>query len=567
MKRWLIGFIVFIMICIPVMAFAEGDISSFSAVATEDGAYIDITVAAAKDITGASITKNGNVVGNPGNIGAGDSWSGGCEADSADRGQTVTLELTYTGSDGQSHSQTTTVSVPATGTTASETTTQTTPPPVSDTTAADETTTSSTPANAGVASATVSVSASDTSVKQGENVKLTYVVTNTGDKVLNYMELSEPSLGKINSVENVQPGEKLTFTYTLKNINQSFESKPRLTFVAEGKTQAVSGNTVNIKVSTAKLTVTLEVSKSQIDAGDPITLSGKVTNRGDIEFKEVVIAEKTLGELAVAENMDYGDSKSVTKEVTPEDSAVYQLVVTAKDRSGKKYTYSSKSVTVKVEDHPVPVTIDLTAQTDTVQLSEPGMVSFNIDVDNISNRALENVEITDQNDNTVQMISELPAGTMNIQYECMVNTTTDFIFTATVKVNGVTSNFRSAPIKVTIAEPVTTPSSTTTLATTTTTLTTTTSSGFKPIGNNTLTKVLIGLVVVIAIVITALIALVIYGNSIRPDTRRKVQSQRSVRTSNKRPGQNGRGRPGNSRPGNSRPGNSRPSGRNGYRPR
>ena len=146
------------------------------------------------------------------------------------------------------------------------------------------------------------------------------------------------------------------------------------------------------------------------------------------------------------------------------------------------------------------------------------MVSFSIDVDNISNKTLNNVKITDQNDNTVQVISELPAGSENIQYECMVNVTTEFIFTATVEVDGVTSNFRSAPIKVTIANDETTVSGeTTTLAETTTPGETTVSAG----GGNTLTKVLIGLVVVIAIVITALIALVIYGNSIRPEGRRK----------------------------------------------
>ena len=75
------------------------------------------------------------------------------------------------------------------------------------------------------------MSASETNVKQGENVKLTYVVTNTGDKTLSYVEVSEPSLGKINSGENLKPGEKLTFTYTLKNITQSFQSKPRLTYI------------------------------------------------------------------------------------------------------------------------------------------------------------------------------------------------------------------------------------------------------------------------------------------------------------------------------------------------
>lgn len=504
MKRWLAGFVVLLMIFAPVMGLAEGDIQSFTAQATEDGSYIDITVIAAKTVTNAKITKGGKTVGTPGDIEAGDRWEGGCNVDSSEAGSTVSLELSYTGSDGQSHSQSVSVSIPQ-----SETTT--TAPPA----------TTTPPTDTGTASASVKVSASETNVKQGENVKLTYVVTNTGDKTLTYVEVSEPSLGvvdKIDSSENLKPGEKITFTYTLRNIKQSFQSKPRLTYFADGKTQAVSGNTVNITVATAKLTATLEISESQIDPGDSITLTGRVTNKGDITFKSVTISEKSLGELGSASNMGSGESKTVTKQVTPQDSAVYQLVVTAVDSTGKKYTYSSKSVTVKVADNPVPVTIDLTAQTDTVQLSEPGMVSFSIDVDNISNKTLSNVKITDQNDNTVQVIDELPAGSENIQYECMVNATTEFIFTATVEVDGVTSNFRSAPIKVTIANNETTAAGeTTTLTETTTPGETAVSAG----GGNTLTKVLIGLVVVIAIVITALIALVIYGNSIRPEGRRK----------------------------------------------
>ncbi|MFR1758692.1 MAG: hypothetical protein ACLSX2_03255 [Christensenellaceae bacterium] len=503
MKRWLAGFVVLLMIFAPVMGLAEGDIQSFTAQATEDGSYIDITVIAAKPVTNAKITKGGKTVGSPGALAAGDDWSGNCAVDPSEAGSTVTLTLEYTDAAGQGHSQRVSVSIPQAATTPPTTPAGTTP---------------TTPADTGTASASIKVSASETNVKQGENVKLTYVVTNTGDKTLSYVEVSEPSLGKINSGENLKPGEKLTFTYTLKNITQSFQSKPRLTYIADGKTQSASGNTVNITVATAKLTATLEVSKSQIDPGDSITLTGKVTNKGDITFKSVTISEKSLGELGSASNMGSGESKTVTKQVTPQDSAVYQLVVTAVDSTGKKYTYSSKSVTVKVADNPVPVTIDLTAQTDTVQLSEPGMVSFSIDVDNISNKTLSNVKITDQNDNTVQVIDELPAGSENIQYECMVNATTEFIFTATVEVDGVTSNFRSAPIKVTIANNETTAAGeTTTLTETTTPGETAVSAG----GGNTLTKVLIGLVVVIAIVITALIALVIYGNSIRPEGRRK----------------------------------------------
>lgn len=502
MKRWLAGFVVLLMIFAPVMGLAEGDIQSFTAQATEDGSYIDITVIAAKPVTNAKITKGGKTVGSPGTLAAGDDWSGNCAVDPSEAGSTVSLELSYTGSDGQSHSQSVSVSIPQAATTPSSTTT----------------TTTTTPADTGTASASIRVSASETNVKQGENVKLTYVVTNTGDKTLSYVEVSEPSLGKINSGENLKPGEKLTFTYTLKNITQSFQSKPRLTYIADGKTLSASGNSVNITVATAKLTATLEISESQIDPGDSITLTGRVTNKGDITFKSVTISEKSLGELGSASNMGSGESKTVTKKVTPQNSAVYQLVVTAVDSTGKKYTYSSKSVTVKVADNPVPVTIDLTAQTDTVQLSEPDMVSFSIDVDNISNKTLSNVKITDQNDNTVQVIDELPAGSENIQYECMVNATTEFIFTATVEVDGVTSNFRSAPIKVTIANNETTaPGETTTLTETTVSSETAVSAG----GGNTLTKVLIGLVVVIAIVITALIALVIYGNSIRPEGRRK----------------------------------------------
>ena len=47
MKRWLAGFVVLLMIFAPVMGLAEGDIQSFTAQATEDGSYIDITVIAA----------------------------------------------------------------------------------------------------------------------------------------------------------------------------------------------------------------------------------------------------------------------------------------------------------------------------------------------------------------------------------------------------------------------------------------------------------------------------------------------------------------------------------------
>lgn len=54
-----------------VMGLAEGDIQSFTAQATEDGSYIDITVIAAKTVTNAKITKGGKTVGTPGDIEAG----------------------------------------------------------------------------------------------------------------------------------------------------------------------------------------------------------------------------------------------------------------------------------------------------------------------------------------------------------------------------------------------------------------------------------------------------------------------------------------------------------------
>jgi hypothetical protein len=86
------------------------------------------------------------------------------------------------------------------------------------TSAESESTTTTTTAPSGQPSATVKVSASKTSVKQGENVTLTYEITNAGNVNLSYVELSEPSLGKIASTENLGPrGKEGLYLYHQKH--------------------------------------------------------------------------------------------------------------------------------------------------------------------------------------------------------------------------------------------------------------------------------------------------------------------------------------------------------------
>jgi len=376
--------------------------------------------------------------------------------------------------------------------------------------------------------ASVTVTASSTSVKQGENVKLTYVVANTGDVAMNHVELSESALGKIDDVDVLAPGEKVTFAYTVKSIASGFTAKPRVTYIYQNKTYSVNGNSVDITVAKAKLDVSLSVSSKDIKKGESVELKGTVANEGSIAFSSVTVSESALGELEKWTNVKAGDTKTFKKTITPEDSAVYQLTVTAVDEDGKKYTYSSKSVSVQVENNPVPVTISMAAETDTVQLSSPGMVSFDISVQNLSSRVLNDVQITDQNDKLVQTISELPAGSASLQYECMVNETTSYIFTATIKVDGITSNFRSAPVEIVILDATTDAQFTS--STTTVVVTPTETQPAKTKTTTTLTKVLIVVIVVIAVVVAALIALVIYGNSFRPDYRGRV-SWRNVKNS------------------------------------
>ena len=292
---------------------------------------------------------------------------------------------------------------------------------------------------------------SKTSVSKGETVTLEYTVENTGSVNLTNLLVTDDGIdGMQQKRDSLTVGSSATFTYQY-DVNADFTSEPKLTYQANGRPYSKTVAAKKVTLSSAELEAVLEASPSSVGMGDETTLICTLTNSGNVKLTGITIADSTLGsKLFSTASLEAGATKAFSKTVALTKTTKFKYTITAKDESGKKYTFKSNELEVKVSEAAAKYDLAVTASADVLQLATPGEVNFVITATNKATAPVANIRVVDQDGKTVKTLDTLNPGTKKIDYATTVDRNTSFKFYLVV--NGEDGEYKvsSDPIDITV---------------------------------------------------------------------------------------------------------------------
>ncbi len=296
-----------------------------------------------------------------------------------------------------------------------------------------------------------------TTAVAGDKVTLSYTVKNTGSIDITDVRITDRGIDDLSKQwDKLSPGSTVEYNYDM-TVESDVTSTPKLTYTANGKEYTKTLTAKKVLLTQADLDVVLEISPDTVKSGDEVTLLCTLTNSGNVQLSSIVISDDTLGsKLYTLSKLDPGAKKSFTKKVTLTETTSFQFTIKARDANKHDVTFQSNKATATVQAAQAQnLNLEIIATCNTVQLTEPGTVTFDIDVTNKSDTAVANVQIVDQDGNPITVIDNLPPGKVTKQWETLVKESTVFSFSAVVDLpDSDPYKVSSGPIEVPIVQPI-----------------------------------------------------------------------------------------------------------------
>ena len=262
---------------------------------------------------------------------------------------------------------------------------------------------------------TATYSVSPVSAREGQEVTLSYTLSNTGNVELRNIVVENEGVSKEKvTAPSLSVGEKVTLTDSFTMGKKELVSKPSVSYQA-----AESKKTLTIS-DMARKTITvaedgLEISLSAKDTdkvypGEAVTLTVEMKNTGDGTYSGLAV--KLSDGTVVDSGVEIKPGASYKKEVsftTTQDTAV-TASASGVDANGEAVGVVSGEVNVKTQDASRALILNIRADAETdVIYSEPAVVRFGVVVENIGQTDATTLTI-EQAGTPVAKIASLPAG-------------------------------------------------------------------------------------------------------------------------------------------------------------
>ena len=142
------------------------------------------------------------------------------------------------------------------------------------------------------------------------------------------------------------------------------------------------------------MTATLASSAKGAVVNGTVTLTLTLNNKGNVDFSDIRVTDDTLGEVFSNQELKAGNSLTLTKDVTIQETAQYQFNVTAMDATGNEVTAATDAVSVTAMNAEDVLNLSLTASVDQTEVyGNPATVRFTLTINNDSNVDAKNVKV------------------------------------------------------------------------------------------------------------------------------------------------------------------------------
>ena len=282
----------------------------------------------------------------------------------------------------------------------------------------------------------------------GEEITLTYTVTNTGMTPVTVTSLVDRAIGGKESIlkekVTIEGGAKHDLQYVYKMGRNTVESAPVLTYKDEATGEEMTAEASPITLGMISSKISVEVLQGEATAnGVMFTLN--LTNNGNQRISGIVITDD-LGNRVNPEAfaLAVGESRQLTYNVLTDTERYVVFNISGETAAGDDYEDKTKSYVVRKYIDPSLLGIQLTASV-TETLNSAGSVEVKFDINNTGTMEMKDLVISEvtteiaEDGTQQQKLTELyrtdtiPTGTFSVPVTLYVGQPRDLAFLVEMK--------------------------------------------------------------------------------------------------------------------------------------
>lgn len=290
--------------------------------------------------------------------------------------------------------------------------------------------------------------ASSKQASPGEEITLTYTITNTGMTPITVSSLVDRAIGGKSSIITekitIEGGAKQDIQYVYKMGRNTVESTPVITYKDEVTGEELTAEASPITLGMISSKISVEVLQGEATAnGVMFTLN--LTNNGNQRISGIVITDD-LGNRVNSEAfaLAVGESRQLTYNVLTDTERYVVFNISGETAAGDDYEDKTKSYVVRKFIDPSLLGIELTASV-TETLNSAGSVEIKFDINNTGTMEMKDLVISEvtteiaEDGTEQQKLTELyrtdtvPTGTFSTPVTLYVGQPRDLTFLVEMK--------------------------------------------------------------------------------------------------------------------------------------
>ena len=262
---------------------------------------------------------------------------------------------------------------------------------------------------------TATYSVSPASAKEGQQVTLSYTLSNTGNVELRNIVIENEGVSKETLAQpSLSVGEKVTLTDSFTMGKKELVSKPSITYQAADEKKSLTISDMarkTITVAEDGLEVELKAGNvKNVYPGEKIDLTVVMKNTGDTAYTGLTAALSDGTQLITGIDLKPGATREEKVQWAALEAGAISVSVEGKDAAGEAVSVASGELEVTTMDASRALVLDVKADVESdVIYSEPAVLRFGVVVSNIGQLDATTLTV-EQAGVTVAKIPSLPAG-------------------------------------------------------------------------------------------------------------------------------------------------------------
>ena len=214
-------------------------------------------------------------------------------------------------------------------------------------------------------SVTLTRSASTKQASPGEEITLTYRISNTGDAPITVTSLVDREIGGKDSMlkekQTIEAGASAEVQYVYKMGKSTVTSEPKVTYKDTATKEEGTASAAAITLGMVNSRISVEVIQSEATAAG-VTFTLNLTNNGNQKISDIKITDDQ-GNRVNGDSfaLAIGENRQLTYNVVTEEERYVTFSITGVTTSGDKYEDKTKSYVVRKYIDPDLLGIQFTA--------------------------------------------------------------------------------------------------------------------------------------------------------------------------------------------------------------